>query len=75
MPKRYDSCVKKVRARIKSGKIPKYYKANGVKKSSEYAICSRLRASGRKDQPVPLFSGKDFIGFFNIVGFKYNKRR
>jgi hypothetical protein len=49
MPAKYDRCVKKVRARIKSGKIPKTYKANGRKKSNPYAICSHLRAKGTKN--------------------------
>lgn len=39
MPKKYDRCVKKVRKRIATGKIPKTYKANGRKKTNPYAIC------------------------------------
>ena len=39
MPKKLDRCVKKVKSKIKTGKIPKTYKANGQKKTSSYAIC------------------------------------
>ena len=47
IPKKYDRCVKNVKTRIRTGKIPKTYKANGRKKSNPYAICSRLRAKGK----------------------------
>lgn len=44
MPKKYDRCVKKVKKKIKSGKIPKTYKAKGKrKKSNAYAICNKVR--------------------------------
>ena len=44
MPKKYLSCIKKVKKKIKSGKIPKNYKC-GKKRciSNPYAICSKLR--------------------------------
>ena len=44
MPKKYDSCVKKVKRKIKTGKISKTYVRNHKrKKSNAYAICSKLR--------------------------------
>jgi len=50
MPKKYDRCVKKVKARIRKGKIPKTYKKNNVrKKSNPYAICkASMKKSKRK---------------------------
>jgi len=52
MPKNYDSCVNKIRKKIKQGKIPKTYHCDkygkkdkkGKKrcKSNEYALCSNL---------------------------------
>jgi hypothetical protein len=46
MPKKYDRCVRKVKSRIKSGKIPKtYMTSSGRKKTNAYAICN---ASMRK---------------------------
>lgn len=47
IPAKYDRCIRDVKKKIKSGEIPKYYQANGRKKSSAYAICSRLRATGK----------------------------
>jgi len=44
MLKKYDSCVKKVKKKIKKGGIAKTYKRNGKrKKSNAYAICSKAR--------------------------------
>lgn len=72
MPAKYDRCVKKVRARIKSGKIPKTYKANGRKKSNPYAICSKLRAKGKKQKPIRIFehSGKFVKEMLSFKGLK-----
>lgn len=40
MPKKYDRCVKKVKRKIVTGKIPKTYRLNHrIKKSNPYAIC------------------------------------
>lgn len=44
MPKKYESCIRKVSKRIKSGKIPKTYKSQGKRvKSSAYAICGAVQ--------------------------------
>lgn len=53
MPKKYDSCIKKVKSKIKRAKIGKTYKCDskgnpnprGKKrcKTSAYKICSYLR--------------------------------
>lgn len=46
MPKnsKYDSCVRKVKKKIKQEKIPKTYKKKGKRfKSSPYKICARLK--------------------------------
>jgi len=44
MPKKWDSCVKQVKKKIKSGKLKKTYKCGKKRcKTSPYAICSKLR--------------------------------
>lgn len=53
MPKKFDSCVRKVKRKIKSGAIPKTFKCDvkgrpnkrGKKKckTNAYAICKRKR--------------------------------
>lgn len=48
IPKKYDRCIKKVKKRIKSGKIPKTYKSNGRKKTSAYAICKSSMKKRKK---------------------------
>jgi len=49
MPAKWDRCVKDVRKKIKSGEIPKTYVKGGKRyKSSEYKICSKLRAKGKR---------------------------
>lgn len=54
MPRRYDKCVKSVKTKIRTGKIPKTYVRRGVRrKTSPHAICSRLRAKGKKRDKFP----------------------
>jgi hypothetical protein len=44
MPKKYDSCVRDVKKKIKQGKIPKTYKKGKRRiKTNAYAICSKSR--------------------------------
>lgn len=44
MPKKYDSCIKKVKAKLRKGKIKKTYKKGRKRyKTNAYAICSKLR--------------------------------
>jgi len=40
MPKKWERCVKHVKAKIRAGKLPKG--------SNAYAICSKLRGKHRK---------------------------
>lgn len=43
-PERYDSCVRKVKKKIKQGKIKKTYKCGKKRcKTNPYAICDKLR--------------------------------
>jgi hypothetical protein len=46
MPKKLDICIKKVRAKIRKGDIPKTYKLGKKRiKTNEYAICkSKIKA-------------------------------
>ena len=44
MPKKFDSCVRKVRLKIRQGKIKKTYKCGKKRcRSNAYAICRRAR--------------------------------
>lgn len=48
MPKKFDSCIRQVNKKIKSGKIKRTYKCGKKKcKTNAYAICqARIKAKG-----------------------------
>lgn len=74
MPARYDRCVKSVKQKIRTGKIPKTYKANGRKKSNPYAICSKLRATGKKKKLIPMENFLDVVFNPSLKGAKAVKK-
>ena len=44
MGKKFDSCVKQVKSKIRRGKIPKTYKKGKRRiKTNAYKICARLK--------------------------------
>lgn len=50
MPKKYDSCIRDVKKKIKSGKIKKTYKCGKKKcKSNPYAICNKVKFNYERD--------------------------
>ena len=51
---KYDKCLKDVRHKIKKGKISKTYKCGKeICKTSEFAICSRLKKKYSREKHNP----------------------
>lgn len=67
MPKKYDRCVRKVKKQIKTGKIPKTYKANGRKKTSAHAICRARIKNTPKRRMVQVTGTKNGKPFKKII--------
>lgn len=65
MPAKYDRCVKDVKKKIRTGKIPKTYTKRGKRyKSNPYAICSKLRAKGK------IFKSKEIQNMWDLFFIK-----